>query len=274
MDKLSEKFHNASTYAYVMNNPVMMFDPDGRDMQMPDWLQGLWNNTNNESYWSSNGSGGFTGGEVKGGGMTHDNFTSFYNFLSSGQTGNYTYFTGTSSMSSSYNSSQGSYSGTMDLGIGHNITIKGNQDNNSFNNLLSGLGNMTNAGEVVWGGAETAANYKGSGLASAMGIEARQIAMQMPKFLGVAGKVGKTLGVVGYVASGFSLGTKLVNGEKVSTSEYVSFGINTAFVGAGIILAGTAAAPFIATGALIYGVAELGTYVVTGGSIEDQIFGN
>ncbi|UQB70582.1 HNH endonuclease [Epilithonimonas zeae] len=30
MDKLSETYHSASPYAYVLNNPIMMYDPDGR----------------------------------------------------------------------------------------------------------------------------------------------------------------------------------------------------------------------------------------------------
>lgn len=38
MDKLSENYSSFSPYAYVMNNPVMMFDPDGRYGDMPDWM--------------------------------------------------------------------------------------------------------------------------------------------------------------------------------------------------------------------------------------------
>ncbi|WP_317231450.1 glycohydrolase toxin TNT-related protein [Epilithonimonas zeae] len=30
MDQLSETYHSASPYAYVLNNPIMMYDPDGR----------------------------------------------------------------------------------------------------------------------------------------------------------------------------------------------------------------------------------------------------
>ncbi len=137
-----------------------------------------------------------------------------------------------------------------------------------------GLGNLTNAGEVVWSTSELAAKFNAGSVASAMGIETRQVATQMPKFLGVASKVGARIGAVGYLASSLSLANKYRNNQPISTSEYVSFGINTAIVGATVVLSGTAAAPFIATGALIYGAAELGTYFFTQGSIEDQIFGN
>src|SRR5690606_17666617 len=33
MDQLSEKFHYASPYAYVLNNPLSFIDPDGRDIE-------------------------------------------------------------------------------------------------------------------------------------------------------------------------------------------------------------------------------------------------
>ncbi|WP_051882306.1 DUF6443 domain-containing protein, partial [Chryseobacterium soli] len=32
MDQLADKFHSTSTYAYVMNNPISLIDPDGRDV--------------------------------------------------------------------------------------------------------------------------------------------------------------------------------------------------------------------------------------------------
>lgn len=59
MDQLSETYSSTSPYAYVMNNPVMNFDPDGRDMEMPDWLKGMWNNSQNgyTTTWSNTGDG-------------------------------------------------------------------------------------------------------------------------------------------------------------------------------------------------------------------------
>lgn len=43
MDQLSEAYHAASPYAYVMNNPINMFDPDGRLTQAQ--IDYMWNNS-------------------------------------------------------------------------------------------------------------------------------------------------------------------------------------------------------------------------------------
>ncbi|KPE48978.1 hypothetical protein AOB46_22460, partial [Chryseobacterium indologenes] len=45
MDQLSESYSSYSPYAYVMNNPVMMYDPDGRLIQ--GWLTSFYNNSQN-----------------------------------------------------------------------------------------------------------------------------------------------------------------------------------------------------------------------------------
>ncbi len=57
MDKLSEDYSSASPYAYVLNNPVMMFDPDGRVSM--DWINSFWNNSQNgvNTTWTNTGSG-------------------------------------------------------------------------------------------------------------------------------------------------------------------------------------------------------------------------
>jgi len=41
MDQLSEAYSSSSPYAYVMNNPVMKYDPDGRITK--EWLNGIYN---------------------------------------------------------------------------------------------------------------------------------------------------------------------------------------------------------------------------------------
>lgn len=126
MDQLAEQYMPFSPYAYVMNNPVMFFDPDGRYADMPNWLQKLWYATTTHSKCNSNGYGGFTGGEIRdGSGMSPSQVSHFINFLAGGGIGRYTYFTGTASSYSDYNYSQGAYNGSIDLGVGHSINIKG-----------------------------------------------------------------------------------------------------------------------------------------------------
>lgn len=87
IDQLAEKFISSSPYAYVMNNPVSFFDPDGRDMEMPNWLKGLWYASPNgyDTSWSNTG-GGFTsnwGGNVD----FNGGFTNFSMFLPKANTG-------------------------------------------------------------------------------------------------------------------------------------------------------------------------------------------
>jgi RHS repeat-associated protein len=77
IDQLSEQYLSASPYAYVMNNPINMFDPDGRASEAwladaPDWVRNSWTNTpaGSNSYWYNNGSGftSYDGGSKGGNG--------------------------------------------------------------------------------------------------------------------------------------------------------------------------------------------------------------
>ncbi|AZA51545.1 RHS repeat-associated core domain-containing protein [Chryseobacterium sp. G0201] len=77
IDQLAENYLSTSPYAYVMNNPINLMDPDGRASEAwlaeaPDWLRDSWTNTPNgsNSYWYNNGSGftSYDGGPKGGGG--------------------------------------------------------------------------------------------------------------------------------------------------------------------------------------------------------------
>jgi len=59
MDQLSETYSSTSPYAYVGNNPAMMFDPDGRYGDMPDWMKTMWYMTPDQTNtsWSNTGTG-------------------------------------------------------------------------------------------------------------------------------------------------------------------------------------------------------------------------
>ncbi|MDR3026168.1 DUF6443 domain-containing protein [Chryseobacterium sp.] len=73
IDQLAESYYSTSPYAYVMNNPVNMFDPDGR-YSTEAIVDAMWRATpdGTNSYWFSDGGGGFTSydGGPKGGGST------------------------------------------------------------------------------------------------------------------------------------------------------------------------------------------------------------
>ncbi|AZA51541.1 RHS repeat-associated core domain-containing protein [Chryseobacterium sp. G0201] len=115
IDQLAENYFSTSPYAYVLNNPINMFDPDGRKNEAwladaPEWLQEMWNATpdGTNSYWTNSGSsagggGGhfvYTGGTAGLGagygiGSTLDfagNFNSQYGTVTNGVL-NYTYWT-------------------------------------------------------------------------------------------------------------------------------------------------------------------------------------
>ena len=83
IDQLAEDYISASPYAYVMNNPINMFDPDGRATE--PW-QTIWDATpdGTNSYWFNNGNGGFTsydggpkGGTGGGGSLTSGSTVSY-----------------------------------------------------------------------------------------------------------------------------------------------------------------------------------------------------
>jgi hypothetical protein len=67
--------------------------------------------------------------------------------------------------------------------------------------------------------------------------------------------------------------SKAINGENISKADAVGFGVSTVLLGAGIISAGTVGAPFVAAGALIYGTLQLGSYLFTGNTVEENIWG-
>ncbi|RRQ46498.1 DUF6443 domain-containing protein [Chryseobacterium sp. SC28] len=64
MDQLSESYASTSPYAYVLNNPVMMYDPDGRVSR--DFFNSFWNSTPNgsTSTWTNTGMGFESGDNI------------------------------------------------------------------------------------------------------------------------------------------------------------------------------------------------------------------
>lgn len=86
MDQLSEKYHFASPYAYVMNNPISFLDPDGRISE--EFMTAMWNASpkGQDTFWENTGSGFESGGNVLLG--YEGNYISLNTTLSGSSSGN------------------------------------------------------------------------------------------------------------------------------------------------------------------------------------------
>jgi hypothetical protein len=143
------------------------------------------------------------------------------------------------------------------------------------------VGQLANGATVVWGAAQLGVNRLrqfnlASDVGEAFGIGTQVAALRLKAFTKALGTLGNRVGIAGYALSALSISSKLLNGDNISTSEAVGFGINTFFAGVAVAaeLGITVAfAPEIAVGALIYGAVELGSYAITGQTLEQNIIG-
>ncbi|WP_248875136.1 RHS repeat-associated core domain-containing protein [Epilithonimonas zeae] len=153
MDQLSETYNSTSPYAYVMNNPAMMFDPDGRSTEMPDWMKTMWYMTPDKTNtsWSNTGTGsafintGFTGS------MT-PSYMGFYSPIGStvGYSGTGTYAFGNSGgiggNSGGYSSSTGEgYINIPTVYVSGNSSGWGKQAQAQFNAFMNVINENTEA---------------------------------------------------------------------------------------------------------------------------------
>jgi RHS repeat-associated protein len=155
--------------------------------------------------------------------------------------------------------------------------IKAATHNDRFN-LFSFGGQLFDSGATIYGGVESGITVfrRADGaqkLNKAIGFGTQRQAAALRGTAGVVGKLAKGLGAFGYGLQVVSIGSKVLNGEQISTGDKVGFGISTFFVGAAWVAGTTILAPWVAGGALIYGGAELISYATTGESLETNIFG-
>lgn len=144
--------------------------------------------------------------------------------------------------------------------------------------LVDGMGQILNVGGVVYGGTEMGLlalrqNNGAQLIGRTLGFGTQRTAHALSGTVGVVSKVGRGVGGVGYVLQFSSTGSKFVTGQTISLAEGVNFGISTVFMGAAWFTAGTLAAPFVAGGSLIYGAGQLGSYMITGKTLEENYFG-
>nr|WP_262483802.1 RHS repeat-associated core domain-containing protein [Chryseobacterium sp. FH2] len=92
IDQLAENYLSASPYAYVVNNPISFFDPDGRvTMAAISATMTEVTPDGSNSYWYNNGNGGFTsydggdkGGHAGGGSLAYGSTVSYSGIFTMG----------------------------------------------------------------------------------------------------------------------------------------------------------------------------------------------
>ncbi len=136
-------------------------------------------------------------------------------------------------------------------------------------------GQMLNAGGVAWGGAEIGIQFirQGNGaktIGRALGFGTQHTAEALRGTLGAVSKVGKHLGTAGMILSILSYVNQGVDpNQTISTATHLNFWISAGLYGAAAFVGG----PFIAGAALLYGTAQLGSYMITGKTVEENILG-
>jgi RHS repeat-associated protein len=144
--------------------------------------------------------------------------------------------------------------------------------------LFDAFGQLLNGGEVAYGSAELGlqAVRRNNGpqvIGRALDMGTQRTAKALKGMLNVVSNEGKAFGKLGYGLQLVSTGSKYMTGQPISIAEKVGFGISSALVAAAWIAAGTAGAPFVAAAAVTYGAFELGSYAITGNTLEENYYG-
>ncbi len=301
---------NFNRYSYVMNNPIKYTDPSGyKNIKQGEYNEGGNPDSRGggpvlyvDGFRLEIGHGGYDmfmrtciGGGGGGGGLGVASFEYFGVWTGNGP--NLRGITYTSGFFVDFaNEHPGALSGmdgrgayvqlkpTNDPGVFINpITGKITIDNSNpiatvgWTEFGNGMGQVFNAAGIVYGGSEM--GIKGLGpngpkvIGKNIGFGTQRVATALRGTLAGISKIGKALGLAGYGLQAFSSSYKYATGQNVSTAENVGLGISTGFVGAALFAAGTAAAPIVAAGALIYGAIELGSYFYNGNNLEENLIG-
>nr|WP_255607094.1 RHS repeat-associated core domain-containing protein [Pedobacter polysacchareus] len=281
IDPMSVKYSDFSVYQFVFNNPVSFSDPTGADAlaDIEKFLRQFFEDSGgggkvpNGGSWSAS-SGGYNFSSQNeafaAGAGYNDIFSSWQN----------TIYGVRPSESSVMNSSGFIMPGITLRQV--NIVADRKRVIGDFNKggvVQAGFGNelgqVMNLGGVVWGAAELGLqairqNNGPQAIGRFLGFGTQRTAKALRSTLGHVTKLGKKLGTLGYVLSVGSYLADLGDKEKVSTATHVNFGISTVLYGAAFFTAGTAAAPFVAGGALIYGAGQVGSWLYNGKTLEEN----
>jgi hypothetical protein len=132
-----------------------------------------------------------------------------------------------------------------------------------------------NAGGVVWGAAEMGGNYlrQNNGaqvIGRSLGFGTQQTARALTGTVKTLGAWGKNLGTAGMVLSSVNyVAQGLDPSQTISTATHVNFWLSAGLYGAAAVIGG----PIIGGAALIYGAGQLGSYMFTGNTLEENYFG-
>ncbi|PWG77919.1 hypothetical protein [Pararcticibacter amylolyticus] len=138
------------------------------------------------------------------------------------------------------------------------------------------MGQILNLGGVVWGGAELGIqavrqNNGAQTIGRFLGFGTQRTAAALRGTLGQVSKLGKQLGTAGMILSAATYGSQLLtNPQGISTATHANFWIGATLYGAAAVFGG----PVVAGAALIYGTAQLGSWIYNGKTLEENVIGD
>lgn len=150
IDALSESYSSTSPYAYVLNNPIKNIDPNGMYTSNSDYVKELSEDAPSggaTTFTFSNGL--YSPYTTTFAPMSSSQVQALYNFLNSGGTGSYTYWTGDAMPINRYSYEQGDQYKNIQGLVGHNITISNSQPQLSISHYNFGNENYSN-GSFDW----------------------------------------------------------------------------------------------------------------------------
>ncbi len=141
--------------------------------------------------------------------------------------------------------------------------------------FVDGFGQLMNAAGVVWGTAEIGGQYlrQSNGAQSigrSLGFGTQQATRALSGTVKILGGWGKYLGTAGMALSSVNyVAQGLDPARTISTATHANFWISASLYGAAVLVGG----PIIGGVALIYGAGQLGSYITTGNTLEENILG-